>query len=204
MAQLLRPQSKLCRSGRTGWVAEATGTAVLRETVDAAAHAPTPPAGLGDIAGRGHARLAQPQGILAHGGQQHRPTCPEQAVVGETRGAQHAATVDCTSLRRFSVVTAGTARCGPACRVVWEGGAHHSPRPDSARHPAPSLEAATAHRLTAPPVWGCRPLQRPVVQPQPWHLLEVPPIPGDQHYAMDQRCSCNAEITTAHAQPHRT
>jgi hypothetical protein len=131
MAQLLRPQSKLCRSGRTGWVAEATGTAVLRETVDAAAHAPTPPAGLGDIAGRGQARLAQPQGILAHGGQQHRPTCPEQAVVVETRGAQHAATVDCTSLRRFSVVTAGTARCGPACRVVWEGGAHHSPRPDS-------------------------------------------------------------------------
>ena len=26
----------------------------------------------------------------------------------------------------------------------------------SARHPAPSLEAATAHRMTAPPVCGCR------------------------------------------------
>ena len=29
-------------------------------------------------------------------------------------------------------VTTGTARCGPACRVVWAGGANHSPRPDSA------------------------------------------------------------------------
>ena len=27
-------------------------------------------------------------------------------------------------------VTTGTARCGPARRVVWEGGANHSPRPD--------------------------------------------------------------------------
>jgi hypothetical protein len=67
-----------------------------------------------------------------------------------------------------------------------------------------SLEAATAHRMTTSPVFGGRPLLGPVVQPQSWHLLEVTPIPCDKHYAMDQRRSRNAEITTAHAQPHRS
>jgi Transposase IS116/IS110/IS902 family len=68
----------------------------------------------------------------------------------------------------------------------------------------PSLKAATAHRMTAPPVCGCQPLQGPVVQHKPWHLLEVTPIPGDQHDVLHQRRRRNAEIATAHAQPHRT
>jgi hypothetical protein len=73
----------------------------------------------------------------------------------------------------------------------------------SALPPAPSLAAAMAPRMTAPPVWGCRPLLRPVVQQKSWHLLKVTPIPGDQHHVLHQRRGRNAEIATAHAQPHR-
>jgi transposase len=57
-----------------------------------------------------------------------------------------------------------------------------APRPCSARPTAPSLEAATAHRMTTSPVCGGRSLLGPIVQPQSWYLLEVPPIAGDQHH----------------------
>ena len=70
--------------------------------------------------------------------------------------------------------------------------------------PYPGLEATIAHNMTAPPVCGGLPLQGPVVQQKPWHLLEVTPIPGDQRHILHQRRRRNAKIATAHAQPHRT
>src|SRR2546427_3642070 len=95
------------------------------------------------------------------------------------------------------------ALCSEAPQVEPNAGRQASPaRACSARPTAPSLKAVTAHRMTTSPVCGYRSLLGPIVQPQSWYLLEVTPIPGDQHHVLYQRRGRNAEIATAHTQPH--
>ena len=67
---------------------------------------------------RGH---STPQ---ARGREQYRSTRANEAANMESWCPEHAATVDRSSLPRAvgRGMTTGTARCGPACRVVWEPG----------------------------------------------------------------------------------
>src|SRR5262245_31587730 len=117
MAPFLRPQPQRCGGGRLGPLAPAAHAAGRLATVAPAA--PPPSAGPGDPAGRGPTGHAAPPGALAPGGEQSRPTGPAHAVVA-ARCAPQAAAVECPSRRCLGPVTAGTARCGPVCRVVWE------------------------------------------------------------------------------------
>ena len=105
--------------------------------------------------------------------------------------------------RRQACLGAITLRVRRAWKRERSGRWKASPaRACSARPTAPSLKAVTAHRMTTSPVCGYRSLLGPIVQPQSWYLLEVTPIPGDQHHVLYQRRGRNAEIATAHTQPH--
>ena len=89
------------------------------EAVENGPHSTAPPPGPGNSTRRGHTRLAEPQGVLADGRQQHRSARAEQAMAMDARGAEHAATVDGSSLSRTIGITTGTAVCGPSSTVVW-------------------------------------------------------------------------------------
>ncbi len=129
-----RPQPQLCATAQARPMAASPRAAMLLETVEATAYQAPPPAGPWHLEGRGETRIEEPQGVLADGREQYRPARPDEAVAMGSRCSEHAATVGRSPLSRASVLemTAGTARCGPASRVVWEPGlalavSHRSP-----------------------------------------------------------------------------
>ena len=101
-------------------------TVVLLEAVETTTDPTTPPDRPGDLKWGGPYGVIQPERLLANERQCSGATRLEQRLAAPSKGSLYAITLDRYSLREgryaLSCGLIGTARCGPACRVVWDPG----------------------------------------------------------------------------------
>ncbi len=101
------------------------GHASLLETMEMTTHAKAKPFEIGGGPQEGSHGNAESQGLMAHQHEQHRLQSADRPLAEGTRSSRDEGYLDQTALR--GQVTAclrslmGTAGCGPACPVVWEG-----------------------------------------------------------------------------------
>ena len=85
-----------------------------------------------------HSHRLESQGLLASRENPGNPNRNDEPLARTSRAALYPPLVDEGPWLRLNASCApssGTAPCGPACGVVWGGGAKHSPLPDYARSP---------------------------------------------------------------------
>jgi hypothetical protein len=104
-----------------------------RRAVAPCSHQGAPPSCARYEPASGHSHRPEPQGLLAPGENPGHPDRDDECLARKSRAALYPHSVDegpwlCLSASRAP--SSGTAPCGPACGVVWGGGAKHSPLPD--------------------------------------------------------------------------